>query len=37
MEPAPDEYRDTFSPMPQQASPVALELDPRSPETEEAV
>lgn len=36
-EPAPDEYRDTFSPMPQQASPVALELDPRSPETEEAV
>jgi len=37
MEPAPDEYRDTFSPMPQQASPVALELDPRSPETEETV
>ncbi|HVP83620.1 MAG TPA: MFS transporter [Rhizomicrobium sp.] len=36
MEPAADIYRDTFSPMPQQASPAALELDPRSPESEEA-
>lgn len=35
VEPAPDTYRDIFSPMPQQASPVALELDPRSPEADE--
>ncbi len=37
VEPATDTYRDTFSPMPQQASPVALELDPRSTESEEQV
>jgi len=37
VEPATDMYRDTFSPMPQQASPVALELDPRSPEAGETV
>ena len=35
MEPATDEHRDLFTPMPQQASPTALELDPRSPETPE--
>jgi len=34
-EPALDAYREAFLPMPQQASPTALELDPRGPEDED--
>ncbi|HTO41074.1 MAG TPA: MFS transporter [Rhizomicrobium sp.] len=32
-DPAADLYRDAFRPMPQQASPSALDLDPRGPES----
>jgi hypothetical protein len=30
--PPPDDTREPFEPMPEAGSPIALELDPRSPE-----
>jgi MFS family permease len=36
VEPAGDVYREPFTPMPQQASPTVLELDPRSPDADPA-
>lgn len=37
MDAPPNETRDPFMPVPQQASPTALELDPRGPEAVESV